>query len=156
MKSASEAICLEEIPDEISFSLAISNCPCQCRGCHSQYLWEDIGRDAFEVLNEYLKKNSDLITCVLFLGGDDDKQKDDLINCLKYIRLNYPKLKTALYSGFNQVSKDIIDLLDYVKIGPYIKERGGLNNPDTNQRLYKIEDGYLNNITSAFWKKPYS
>lgn len=156
MKSASEAICLEEIPDEISFSLAISNCPRHCQGCHSRYLWEDTGRDAFNVLKEYLEKNGDLITCVLFLGGDDDKQKDDLINCLRYIRLNHPKLKIALYSGFDQVSNDLINLLDYVKVGPYIKERGGLNNSNTNQRLYKIEDGRFNDITSVFWKKPYS
>ena len=105
---------------------------------------------------KYLEENSDLITCVLFLGGDDDKQKNDLINCLEYIRLNYPQLKTALYSGFNQVPENIINLLDYVKIGPYIKERGGLNNPNTNQRLYKIENGHLNDITNIFWKKPYS
>ena len=57
MKSASEAICLQEVPDEISLSLAISNCPCHCDGCHSKYLWEDCGRDAFEVLKNKLFKD---------------------------------------------------------------------------------------------------
>ena len=43
------------------------------------------------------------------------------------------------------------------KIGPFIKERGPLNNSNTNQRLYKIH--HLNqdkikieDITSKFWK----
>lgn len=155
MKSASEAICLQEIPNEISLSLAISNCPCHCEDCHSQYLWEDIGRNAFEVLCQQLKQYGDLITCVLFLGGDDSNQKTDLIYCLKYIRLNYPNLKTALYSGFKDVSSDILNLLDYVKTGPYCKDLGPLNNPKTNQRLYKIDKGVLIDITELFWKKPY-
>ena len=72
MKSASEAICLQEVPDEISLSLAISNCPCHCEGCHSEYLWEDCGRDALQVLKAKLNEISEYITCVLFMGGDDD------------------------------------------------------------------------------------
>ena len=155
MKSASEAICLQEIPNEVSLSLAISNCPCHCEGCHSQYLWEDTGRDAFEVLHQQLEQYGDLITCVLFLGGDDRKQKADLIRCLEYVRLYFPKLKTALYSGFESVPLDILKLLDYVKIGPYRKDLGGLNSPTTNQKLYRIDNGELIDITSMFWKKPY-
>lgn len=155
MKSASEAICLQEIPNEISLSLAISNCPCRCEGCHSQYLWEDTGRDAFKVLLQQLKQYGDLITCILFLGGDDQEQKTDLIRCLEYVRSYFPKLKTALYSGFKSVPLDILKLLDYVKIGPYCKDLGGLNSPTTNQRLYRIDNGELIDITSMFWKKPY-
>ena len=155
MKSASEAICLQEVPDEISLSLAISNCPCHCDGCHSKYLWEDCGRDAFEVLKNKLFEISEYITCVLFMGGDDNRQKICLIKCLKYIKENYPKLKTALYSGFENVDEDIIYLLDYVKIGPYIKELGGLNKKTTNQRMFKIINGNFEDITFKFQEKPY-
>ena len=33
-----------------------------------------------------------------------------------------------------------------------IKIKGGLNEPTTNQKMYKIKDGYLWNITSKFQK----
>ena len=40
---------------------------------------------------------------------------------------------------------------DYIKIGPYIAERGGLDSPTTNQRMYKKQpDGHWEDITSAF------
>ena len=54
-----------------------------------------------------------------------------------------------------------LDYFDYIKVGPYKKECGPLDNPNTNQRLYKInkvteEDGQdnviLEDITSKFWK----
>jgi hypothetical protein len=44
---------------------------------------------------------------------------------------------------------------DYIKIGPYIKDRGPLNNPNTNQRMYKIDHEFYHNfvdITNKFWK----
>ena len=155
MKSASEAICFQEIPSEVSLSFAISNCPCHCPGCHSQYLWGDVGRDIHQALLEQLKNYSNLITCVLFMGGDDEKQCGDLKKELKFLRTNYPNLKTALYSGFNSVSQEILKLLDYVKVGPYIAEFGALKSPMTNQRLYKIDNGVLIDITNRFWEKPY-
>ena len=47
---------------------------------------------------------------------------------------------------------------DYIKIGPYKKELGGLDNPNTNQRMYlnwwDEEDKVVHclDITSKFWK----
>ena len=47
--------------------------------------------------------------------------------------------------------------LDYIKMGPFIKERGPLNDRNTNQRLYKVhhlDEGKIRieDITSKFWK----
>lgn len=44
-----------------------------------------------------------------------------------------------------------------IKLGPYIEELGGLDNPKTNQRLYKIvkdSDSIwtFEDITNMFWK----
>lgn len=155
MKSASEAICLQEVPDEISLSLAISNCPRRCEGCHSDYLWSDCGRDAFEVLKSKLNEVSDYITCVLFMGGDDEKQKDSLLECIQYIKNNYSNLKIALYTGAETVDNDILKRLDYIKVGPYIQSLGGLNKITTNQRMYKIDNGEMKDITYRFQQKPY-
>ena len=69
MKSASHAICFQEIPDEISLSFAISNCPNNCEGCHSPWLREDCGEDLYWLLPQLLKKYQDktFFNIVLFV-----------------------------------------------------------------------------------------
>ena len=82
MKYVEEMICFQEVPDEISLSFSISNCPRKCIGCHSTYLSEDIGNQILDVLEDRIEQYLGYITCVLFLGGDDPLQKQDLIQCL--------------------------------------------------------------------------
>ena len=36
-------VVFQEIPDEVTLSINITGCPSRCPGCHSQYLWENIG-----------------------------------------------------------------------------------------------------------------
>ena len=43
LKYVNTDIVFQEIPDEVTLAINISNCPCHCPGCHSHYLWEDIG-----------------------------------------------------------------------------------------------------------------
>jgi len=69
----------------------------------------------------------------------------------------YPNLKTAWYTGSSALPI-YWNNLDYIKIGRYIAEQGPLNNPNTNQRLYKIVPligGFkgVEDITSRLWKK---
>ena len=49
-------------------------------------------------------------------------------------------LKTAIYSGLDILSPELLALLDYYKLGKYIKELGGLSKETTNQKLYKNYD----------------
>ena len=65
-----------------------------------------------------------------------------------------------MYSGANNIGTfdSCLDYLDYLKIGPYKKELGGLDSPNTNQKFYvviKDEDAEVNlfDITLAFIKK---
>ena len=52
-----------EIPDEITLAISISGCPIHCPGCHSQYLWADVGEPlTAEALDEMLKSHIG-ITC---------------------------------------------------------------------------------------------
>lgn len=87
------------------------------------------------------------------MGGDWDT--DGLIPCLKLIREQYPNLKICLYNGadISVHSLSYLYLLDYIKIGSYQTDKGGLNNPETNQRFYKIQDNIAKDITYLFWKK---
>lgn len=147
----------QEIPDEVTLSINISNCPCHCLGCHSQYLWEDIGEPLNAMsLDMLLKDYGQDITCVAFMGGDATPEKVDSL--AGWMRSAYPELKTAWYSG-RAVLSDKIHLrnFDYIKLGPYIEAKGPLNKPTTNQILYRIDpkadNGIGENITNKFWKK---
>ena len=151
MKYTDTQIGFQEFPDEISLLINISNCPFHCPGCHSPELWKDIGTElSLGELDKLINSNKG-ITCVGFMGGDSNPV---YINTLAtYVKHNYKDLKVGWYSGNNKLS-DVIDIywFDYIKIGPYIKELGGLDNPNTNQRFYKIENGQLIDWTYKFWK----
>lgn len=89
------------------------------------------------------------------MGGDDDRQIDSL--ALNLAACKAYGFKTALYSGFELEHAlehpDLLYLLDYIKVGPYIEELGGLKETTTNQRLYKIVDGKITeDITNKFWR----
>lgn len=154
MKYTTSLVTFSEIPDEITLCINISNCPFRCDGCHSKELWEDVGKEL--TTNEIDSLLREGVSCISFMGGDSDL--DALIELLKHVKECHRNVKTAWYSGRREVP--LIDfplvLLDYIKLGPYIKERGPLNNPNTNQRLYELhhKDGYtlFKNITSKLWK----
>ena len=144
-----------EVPDEICLGLNLSLCPHHCPGCHSPYLRKDIGEELTpETLDELIEKNSG-ITCVLFLGGDGDKE--ELKKLAEYVSVK--GLKCAWYSGETDIDMwEFGWFFDYIKVGPYVESLGPLNNPHTNQRLYKICRLYnqvkimLTDITNKFWK----
>lgn len=151
LKYTNTQLGFREFPDEVALLINISNCPNNCPGCHSSYLAQDIG----EVLNE--RALDDLIneysgiTCIGFMGGDNDHLT--LNRLVKYIKLKY-NLNTGWYSGKPYISLSNEDLMNfnYIKVGPYIEEFGPLDNPNTNQRMYKVEDGEMIDITNKFWR----
>lgn len=151
IKYTEEMICFQEVPDETTLSFSISNCPHKCPGCHSSYLAEDIGIPLREVLPEKIKFHDGLITCVLFMGGDDPAQVDDLLWCADYCKEK--GYKTALYSGADQIPEYVWKHFDYVKVGPYKQDLGGLDSKTTNQRMYKKQGDSWIDITSKFWQK---
>ena len=138
IKYYTKQICFQEIPDEISLAYFISGCPNRCPDCHSKHLWKDIGTYVTETLEQDLKTKGKLCTCILFMGGDDPAHVESLKLCLEICRR--AGYKTALYTGLNleQVDAELLSLLNYIKVGPYIKEMGSLKAPTTNQRLYKL------------------
>lgn len=139
-----------EIPDEITLAISISGCPIHCPGCHSQYLWEDVGEPlTTEALAEMLKSHIG-ITCLCLMGGD---QAPDEINRLaQWIKEN-SDVRTAWYSGRSELPSEIkLSNFDYLKTGPYDAKCGPLNVRTTNQKLYRVEQGELTDITYRFWK----
>ncbi len=143
-------IVFQEIPDEVTLAVNLTNCPHRCVGCHSPHLREDIG----DVLNEkaldsLLKKYGRQITCVCFMGGDG--QATDVEHLAQHLH-KCTKLKVAWYSGNPTLPRNA-QLFDYVKVGGYKPELGGLRARTTNQRLYHNVNGNPVDITARFWKK---
>lgn len=145
-------VVFQEIPNEITLAINVTNCPCKCPSCHSKFLWGDVGIDLTEdELSGLLEKNRG-ITCVCFMGGDLNPAE---INSLAhYVKSNY-NIKVGWYSG-RDVLSDEIDLnnFDFVKIGRYDEACGPLNKETTNQRMYMVNgDKSLSDITNMFWRR---
>ena len=159
LKYVDTLVSFQEVPDEISLCINISNCPNNCPGCHSAYLKEDIGTPLTLLeVSELINKNKG-ISCVTFLGGDSDPEH---INDLAiWVRADFPKLKIAWYSGKSYLSSSInLKNFDYIKLGPYKEECGPLTSRTTNQIFLKIEQMddrlFVTDITSKFWKDVYT
>lgn len=153
VKYINTGVVFQEIPRETTLSINISGCPCHCPGCHSKYLWENTGTDlSIDEINKFVEKYDGLVTCICFMGGDAEPE---YINYLaNYIRNNFKDLKIGWYSGKDTISNKInIQNFDYIKIGPYIESCGGLDKETTNQKLYKIINNTLEDITFEFHKK---
>ena len=149
LKYVDVLVSFQEVPDEISLCINISNCPCHCEGCHSSYLAKDIGEPLTVMdITNLINKNKG-ISCICFMGGDISPKT---INSLAvWVRNAHPELKIAWYSGRSEISKYIkLRNFDYIKIGPYIPKLGGLDKETTNQIMYKIQDNQLTNITYRF------
>lgn len=154
LKYADYDIVFQEIPDEVTLAINISNCPNNCVGCHSKYLMNDVGDALTEMaLDGLLDKYGRNITCVCFMGGDADPSG---VACLaKYLKRNAQrKIKVGWYSGKNKLPDPFpLNDFDYIKVGRYMEEFGPLKSKTTNQRLYRVEEGILQDITDRFWKK---
>lgn len=162
MKYVDYDIVFQEIPDETTLAINISNCPFRCEGCHSPHLRDDIGEELdYHKLLELTDKYPD-ITCICFMGGSW-REISSLI--WKYVLYNDDKqYKFAWYTGSDKMPEEWsvngyigMVLLNYVKIGSY---KGiPINDPNTNQRLYQIlfvgetePSVYYGDITYKFWK----
>ncbi len=154
LKYVNTGVVFQEVPDEVTLAINLSNCPCHCPGCHSKYLWEDIGLPLdTAAIDSFVKKYGKDITCIAFMGGDSDPRS---VNHLaQYIHEEHPQYKVAWYSGRLRVPAFVNKAdFDYLKVGPYIRHLGPLSKQTTNQRMYrKKSDNEFEDITYRFWKK---
>jgi anaerobic ribonucleoside-triphosphate reductase activating protein len=137
---ASYDIVFQEVPGEVTLALNLSACPNCCPGCHSSHLREAVGEELTdELLEGLLARYGNAVSSVAFMGGDGDP--GEVNRLAAKIHEGTEGLKTAWYSG-REIIPEVIDLrnFDFIKLGPYDPERGGLDSPDTtNQRFYHLE-----------------
>ena len=130
------AIVFKEIPDEVTLAINIAGCPVHCPDCHSPHLWTNDGMALGLYELDKLVKDNPGITCVSLMGGDNDVHAVQVL--LHFLKSNYD-LKTSWWSGRTNIPDcEFLSVLDYLKLGPYVKELGGLDSPTTNQRLYRV------------------
>lgn len=164
LKYVDTKIVFAEVPNEVTLAINISNCPCQCKGCHSPYLAKDEGKDLSQRALERLISENKGISCIAFMGGDSEPA---LVNLLAEVVKKHGLL-TCWYSGRQELSQEIdLENFNYIKLGPYVEELGPLTSETTNQRFYEVQlcreyvvDGEnihpvygLYDITEYFWKK---
>ena len=147
-------VVFQEIPDEVTLAVNISNCPNDCSGCHSPFLQKDIGEPLTEdFLISLLSKYGESVTCFCFMGGDSSP--DEIVRLAQFLQTQtvVAKVKVGWYSGRQNLPLSFNpEYFQYVKLGPYIERLGSLKSATTNQRLYKIEEnGRMTDITSRFW-----
>ena len=151
LKYANFDIVFQEVPEEVTLAINISNCPNQCPGCHSKYLWENIGKELdSNELDRLVEQYKSGITCVCFMGGDAEPEA--VADLAKQVKAKYAGMKLAWYSGKNELPQQVsTDHFDYIKLGRYMAELGPLDSATTNQRMMKrLADGRVKDITEWF------
>jgi len=148
LKYTDTQIVFREFPGEVTLAINLSCCPNHCPGCHSPELQEDIGEElTWEVLQDLIKKNPG-ITCVGFMGGDNDP---GTIKYLAYRLATETNLKTGWYAGKGH--REAMKMMNFVKLGQWNENYGPLNDPRTNQ-IYLVHqpNGDWRDCTDKFWK----
>ena len=143
------SVVMEEIPDRVTLAVEISNCRGNCAGCHSPFLKQDIGEELTPEIITALVGDNFGVNCFLFLGEGQDVEA--LLDLAAHVRSL--GLEVAVYSGRETVEDVFWNCFDYIKLGPYRPECGPLNNPSTNQRIYRVQDGRPTDITARFWHR---
>lgn len=153
LKYLNTDIVFQEIPNETTLAINLTRCPCHCPGCHSPWLWQDIGKELnISSLCGLIGNYESSITCVCFMGGD--AAPDEVHMLAKSLKQHYPKYKVAWYSGRQYIPPSIDkSAFDYIKLGPYNAFLGPLTSSKTNQvMLKKQKDGSFIDITKVFQK----
>lgn len=145
-------VVFEELPKEIALAINVTNCPCKCNGCHSKYLWGDVGTVLDEDEIDGLIDKNNGISAICFMGHGTLDTLSDTIRLANHIKDKH-KLKVGLYSGFDNIrNNDGMDVFDYIKEGKYDEVLGGLTSPNTNQKFYENVDGTFIDNTKTFHK----
>lgn len=146
-----QQIVWQEVPNEVSLAFLISGCPLRCAGCHSADSWKANRGEILSVdyLRTRLQMYRNLLTCVLFLGGE--WQPETLLALLNVARDEFG-LKTCLYTGLerDELPPMLLPKLTFLKTGRWVAALGGLDNPNTNQQFIDLRTD--EDWTHLFWK----
>lgn len=121
----------------------VQGCDRNCFNCHNPSTWEmEAGRDVDEeeLANELQERS--MTKKVTISGGEPLLQRNALIKFL--IELRKRDFDITLYTSYEleEIPKNILALLDYIKVGRYIDDLRTTVQPyigSTNQRFIRLE-----------------
>jgi organic radical activating enzyme len=135
-----------------SYELYIAGCKDHpCEGCFTPELWkENIGMELddkkYDELKFKISESIEIIENIYILGGEPlEKPKEDIIKLIDF--LAQFKKPIWLFTRFElkEIDKEILDKIDYVKTGKYIKSKETNNNikygvqlATSNQTIHKL------------------
>ena len=103
LKYLGYSVVFQEVPDEVTLAINISGCPHKCEGCHSKYLWEYEGNYISKDIDDIINKYDGLITCVCFMGGDQNIEELNRLIC----KVQSKGYKCCLYTLYRIISVKI-------------------------------------------------
>ena len=126
----------------IRITLWVAGCTHKCKGCHNAWTWDyNQGIKFIENKDDILNKLSnwlqrDYVDGITFSGGDpldqDPLSLSELMQLIKWVRLNYPTKTIWLYTGYSLdtvklIYSDILEYVDVIVDGKFIE---ALKSPD--------------------------
>ena len=145
-------VSLNEVPDKVSCVVELGGCLRACKGCHSPNLQGTFTKpkmylsDLEEFVDNQIEKGCDAI-CIM--GGDCSCEMtlDELKAVVNTLATIAP---VCLYSS-NPNAEPFEEMqLKWLKVGPYIESKGGLETPGTNQMLLEITRSNRVDIIDTF------
>ena len=127
----------QEVPNNLSLCFSFAGCPLKCNGCswQGETSYREYGLDEMKGI---VRKYAPYVSCVCCLGGEWEGVS--FVDFLSYCkRLG---LKTCLYTGLTEMKNaDVLNRLDFIKLGPYVECLGGLQKRETNQVFLDVKTG---------------
>lgn len=144
----------------IGVSIFVSGCTHHCEGCFNKETWNF--KNGSEFTDETLQHLKDLvlkdyISCFSVLGGEpfEEENKETVLKIIKEVK-SVKDLKVFIWSGYtyevlinDEVSKEILDLCDYLIDGEFELEKRDLNlllRGSSNQRVINLKLSNMSNI----------
>lgn len=137
-----------------SFEIYVSGCAGNphCKGCHNPETWDfSIGDEFDDKLKEQISNKitsfNNIIENIMIFGGEPlDQKKEDLVELLSFLSTFNKKIWLFTRYEKDEIDKDILQQLDYVKCGRYIPEltvenniQYGIKLATSNQNIYKLK-----------------
>lgn len=158
----SMGITFKELPGHVSLFLEFGRCEQNCKGCHSPHLRDKTiplipMNKLIEHIQNILTRAKGDIDSILFMGGTTNGLTlQELKEVTAHIHLE-TKLPIGIYSGSDVYQLNdfatFVPFIKWVKIGSYQADKGGLDSPTTNQRLYEFKGNSYQDITYKLQRK---
>lgn len=136
-----------------SFEIYVSGCAGNpyCKGCHNPETWDFNVGDEFddklkEQISDKIMSFNAIIENIMIFGGEPlDQKKEDLVELFSFLSTFNKKIWLFTRYEKDEIDKDILNFLDYIKCGRYVQElrvddniQFGIKLATSNQKIYKL------------------